>query len=198
MIGYIKGTVKFIDQFYAIIYTGTGVGYEVEVGGDFFLEVGSETELWIHTHVRENEIKLFGFSSLEKRQLFEQLTTVSGVGAKTAHAITSQLSPDEIRTAILMGEAKTFTKVSGVGKKVSERILLELKDKLADISIKSATDNVTIDQSSTNNTNDLAEVFEALTALGYDSNSIRTALKDLDTNLPSKELIKLCLKIIKN
>lgn len=201
MIGFLKGTVKIFTRSGLVIETPSGVGYEIEAPLSGASVIGSEIELWIHTHVRENELKLFGFETLKQKSLFEKLLTVSGVGPKTAHLVVSNLDINDIYNAILLGEVKTLTKVSGVGKKVAERIILELKEKISENDIM-LQDIKSSDGSAGNfvseNQQNVREVFEALTSLGYTTESIRNALKDEDTTLSSNELIKICLKKIKN
>lgn len=188
MIGSLKGTVKFTKFNKIVVETISGVGYEVEVKPIF--QNGELVDIWIYTHVRENEIKLYGFEQLEQKYMFELLITVSGIGPKSAHQIVSFLDLSDIQNAILLDETKTFTKVPGVGKKVSERICLELKDKMNDsIAVKTQE---TVSQSV-----NVKEAFDALTMLGYSMEDIREAIKGVDLELPSNELIKICLKKIK-
>ena len=201
MIGFIKGTLKNFAHSSIVLLTESGVGYEIEFQNFNGKELGDLMEVWVYTNVRENEIKLFGFQNLDSKKMFELLITISGVGPKIAHLIVSALNVSEIQSAILLGEGKTFTKLPGVGKKVSERIIMELKEKIDKTSFDNVgmleTQDDLVDSVNVSDKN-IKETFEALTMLGYTSESIRDALKGEDTTLPSKELIKICLKKIRN
>lgn len=134
MIRYLRG--KLIDRgFGELIVDVNGVGYRVFVPGS--LGTGSrasgtvdEVCLYVHTHVREDAIQLYGFSTREELSMFETLLGVSGVGPKLALTVVSYLAPEALARAILAGEERALTKIPGVGKKTAARMLLELKDKL--------------------------------------------------------------------
>ncbi|MCL2369275.1 MAG: Holliday junction branch migration protein RuvA [Alphaproteobacteria bacterium] len=128
MIGKLQGQIDYVGDGYVILSV-SGVGYKV-----FTSEITSTTTtmitLWIETIVREDSFRLFGFSSLAGLELFNQLTTVSGVGPKVAMAIMGALKPDVLMSAIATGDAKTIATAPGVGKKVAEKIIVELKGKI--------------------------------------------------------------------
>ncbi len=110
-----------------------GVGYVVAVSLSTYADLpgeGREVELFIHTQVREDALSLFGFLSEDEKRVFSQLIGVAGVGPKVALAVLSGARPDQLRAAVASGEAKSLTKIPGIGKKIADRIVLELRDKL--------------------------------------------------------------------
>ena len=127
MIGKLQGIVDYVGDGFVIVMAGP-VGYKVYTPE--FLTPKATVALWIETVVREDSIRLFGFSSLAAQNLFNQLTGVSGVGPKVAMAILGTLSADTLMTAIATGDAKTIATAPGVGKKVAEKIIVELKNKI--------------------------------------------------------------------
>jgi Holliday junction DNA helicase RuvA len=167
-----------------------GVGYGVAVTFEDFggLNTGEVAKLYIYEHIRENTHDLFGFRSLQTKQLFEQLLSVNGVGPKMALAIMSLASASLVRQAIASGDTKFISQASGVGKRVAERVVVDLKDKVGLASDENATDFLT----TTANPND--EALQALVALGYSVQDAAEALKKVDDNLPAEDRIKLALK----
>ena len=131
MIGKLQGIVDYIDDGYVILLVH-GVGYKVHTAE--YLTHKSTVELWIETVVREDSIRLFGFTTLSAQNLFNMLTGVSGVGPKVAMAILGTISTDTLMSAIATGDAKTIATAPGVGKKVAEKIIVELKNKIGGIS----------------------------------------------------------------
>ena len=121
MIGKLQGIVDYIGDGFVIIMAGP-VGYKVYTPD--YLSLKSTVSLWIETVVREDSIRLFGFSSIAGQNLFNQLTTVSGVGPKVAMAIMSSIKTDTLMQAIATGDAKTISTAPGVGKKVAEKIIV--------------------------------------------------------------------------
>lgn len=160
MIGKLQGIVDYIGDGFVILMTG-GVGYKVHTPE--YLTHKSTVELWIETIVREDSIRLFGFSTLSAQNLFNMLTTVSGVGPKVALAIMGTISTDTLMSAIATGDAKTIATAPGVGKKVAEKIIVELKNKIGGVS-------ATLFAPGTNTTgasSALPDLLMALEALGY-------------------------------
>ena len=131
MIGKLQGIVDYIGDGYVIVLVH-GVGYKVHTAE--YLTHKSTVELWIETVVREDSIRLFGFTSLNAQNLFNMLTGVSGVGPKVAMAILGTISTDTLMSAIATGDAKTIATAPGVGKKVAEKIIVELKNKIGGVS----------------------------------------------------------------
>ncbi len=142
MIGYLKGKVKSLDLESAILEVG-GVGFEVQISGAAHAKLsnvraGEDGELFVYMQVREDAIVLFGFAEEAEKQLFLKLTSVQGVGAKTALSILSALSPKEVGEAIAEADARKFAAVKGVGKKTADRIILELHGKVGANALLSA------------------------------------------------------------
>ncbi len=189
MIGYLSGKIKFIfgDE---IILDVNGVGYRISVNPSG-LEIGAAAEFFIHTAVREDAINLYGFKTRETFELFENLLTVSGVGAKSALAIVSKISVAEFVAAVVNQDINALTKLPGVGKKSAQRILLELKDKVKNLS----TENVAQDFKPVQiKSAAIDEATDALSALGYTSAEISAVLKRAPKNSTTEQLIKFALK----
>ncbi|MBW7953207.1 Holliday junction branch migration protein RuvA [Candidatus Dojkabacteria bacterium] len=189
MIGYLQGVI--IDIMHDSIIIGTnGVGYRVDTKASK-LSINEEISLYIHTHVREQELKLFGFATKQELGLFEMLITVSGVGPKLAMALVSSLGYDEIVSAIIEGQPKLL-KSPGIGQKTAERIIIDLKSKLK----QSAHQGVLNGRKTANPAQD--EVHDALIGLGFSETEISKALESIDPQLDAGNLIKEALKVIRN
>jgi len=190
MIGRISGILLDKTPPLALIDCN-GVGYECEVPmSTFYLlpQVGEKVTLLTHFVVREDAQLLFGFGTHQERLMFRQLLKVNGIGAKSALAILSGLSIDELIQAVSLQEAGLLTRVPGVGKKTAERLLLELKDKFtldSALSIK-GSGITSISQ----------DVLNALIALGYNERESLNAVKSLDANLTVNDGIKQALKYL--
>jgi len=132
MIGYLKGKVIYSSLDYVIIETG-GVGYEVHCTGAAYSRLAgqSEGEVYTYLQVREDGVSLFGFESIKEKELFLRLMTVSGVAAKSALSILTQLNGDRLTAAIATADVKTLSSVKGLGKKTAEKIILELHGKIS-------------------------------------------------------------------
>ena len=143
MISKLKGIIDTITENQIIIDVG-GVGYGVFAPSKTIsqLTLNSPATLWIETIVREDSITLYGFSSQSEHDFFNLLTTVQGIGPKAGIAILSALTPQQISTAILSGDAKSFTTANGIGKKTAERIITELKDKVSKTNINIELANI--------------------------------------------------------
>jgi holliday junction DNA helicase RuvA len=137
MIAHLRGRILSKSPNQAIVEC-SGVGYDVAISVATFSDLpaeNSEAALFIHTHVREDQIALFGFSTTQEKRLFEKLLTISGIGPKLAITVLSGISSDRLVAAIRGGDHATLTKVPGIGKKTAERVVLELKDKLDDLAV---------------------------------------------------------------
>ena len=161
MIGKLQGIVDYIGDGYVILLVH-GVGYKVHTAE--YLTHKSTVELWIETVVREDSIRLFGFTSLNAQNLFNMLTGVSGVGPKVAMAILGTISTDMLMSAIATGDAKTISTAPGVGKKVAEKIIVELKNKIGGVS---ATLFAPDAGGASGTASALPDLLMALEALGY-------------------------------
>ena len=197
MIGKLKGKIESSEDGKIIIDAG-GVGYLVFCSRKTLnkLTLGEYAELLIETHVREDHIHLYGFYSAEEKTTFNVLQSVKGVGTRMALAILSELTPEEIQLALSAQDKLVFNNVSGVGKKLAERIVTELKDKfLTDTTGMIFTKTSTISASKENNT--MNDAVAALVSLGISKsdaliriNSILNKSPDISIN----DLIKLGLK----
>jgi len=137
MIAHLRGRLLAKSPNQVIVDCG-GVGYDVAISVSTFSELpaeGAEAALHIHTHVREDQLALFGFASTDEKRLFERLLTISGIGPKLAITVLSGISPERLVAAIRSGDHATLTKIPGIGKKTAERVVLELKDKLDDMAV---------------------------------------------------------------
>jgi Holliday junction DNA helicase RuvA len=190
MIAMLRGTVaeKLLDL---VVLDVGGVGYGLLVTSEDSgaLATGQETKLYVYEHIRENAHDLFGFRKRETQQLFEQLLAVNGVGPKMALSILSIASADQVRRAIAGGDTKYIARASGVGKRVSERIVVDLKDK---VGLASEDLDASIFASDASILQD--EAAEALISLGYSPHDAGKALQSIDKQLPTEERIKLALK----
>lgn len=184
---------KTLDK---VVICCAGVGYEVNVSAQVagaLPAIGSEGTLYTHMNVSENDVSLFGFSSAESRKMFLLLTGVSGVGPKAGLAILSVLTPDRIALAISAGDHKAFTAAQGVGPKLGQRIVLELKDKVG----KGLAEGLSLsDLSGAGATpaSGVGQAIAALTALGYTPSEAAAAVAKLDAALPTEELVKQALR----
>src|SRR6202162_5398855 len=137
MIAHLRGLLLSKTPNQAVLECA-GVGYELAISVATFSALaggGKEASLHVHTHVREDQIPLFGFSEPQEKRLFEKLLTISGIGPKLAITVLSGISSDRLVTAIRSGDHATLTRIPGIGKKTSERVVLELKDKLHDLAV---------------------------------------------------------------
>jgi Holliday junction DNA helicase RuvA len=161
-----------------------GVGYEVEVPMSTFYSLPAAGEaVTLHTHlvVREDAHVLYGFATLEERTVFRQLIKISGVGARTALAVLSGLSVGDLAQAVALQEAQTLTRIPGIGKKTAERLLLELKGKLADAKPSASGSG---------------DVLNALLGLGYSEKEALAAVKGLPAGIAVAEGIRAALKAL--
>lgn len=196
MIGYLEGKLRFKSPEYLLIDVH-GVGYVVHVPLSTFYEVpdpGGAVGLNIHTLVREDDIQLYGFRTVAEKDMFLRLITVNGVGPRLAINILSGLSPDDLRRVVLQQEAGRLKHIPGVGKKIAERIMLELRDKLKVKKEKESEHPGPADVSS------YADAFSALINLGYRpaeaEKSLERAVKALGENPPVERLLKESLRFL--
>lgn len=184
MIGYLKGEI--LDQnTKSIILDVSGVGYKVFTNISTLDKNKKNIELWVHTAVRENAIDLYGFGSKEELSFFELLITVSGIGPKSALGILSVSSLQNLRHAISTGDTSLLTKVSGIGRKNAEKIVVELRDKMEGV----------ITELSESGATDL-DALEALKALGFAERNAREALKRITNSKNTGDKVKQALKIL--
>jgi Holliday junction DNA helicase RuvA len=191
MIATLTGVVaeKTIDQ---VILEVSGVGYGLLVTTEDYTRLGSGdlAKVYVYEHIRETAHDLFGFMSPDTKQLFELLLGVNGVGPKMALSVLNTGTANDVRAAIAGGDTKSIQKASGVGKRVAERIVVDLKDKVGLEGVDLATTGML--QSERALTSD--EAAAALVALGYTPQDAAVALHDVDPALPTEERIKLALR----
>lgn len=188
MISFLRGRVINKSLNYAIIETGS-LGYQVFGGENFLndLKISSEVEIYTHHHIREEASDLYGFKTLEDLELFELLLTVSGVGPKSALGVLTIATASDIKEAIIRGDANLLTKVSGIGKKTAERLVLELKSKIIRTGGVATTINLAALMGS--------DEIDALMSLGYSLSEARAALNLVDMSIAdSGERVKEALK----
>ncbi|MDE3105507.1 MAG: Holliday junction branch migration protein RuvA [Acidobacteriota bacterium] len=164
MIAHLRGRLIAKAPYQAVVECG-GVGYDVNISVTTFTSLpaeGAESALHIHTHVREDQIALFGFAERQEKTLFERLIGVSGIGPKLALTVLSGIAPERLVTAIRSSDHAMLTKVPGIGKKTAERVVLELKDKLDDLATALASPASAIAHGSLGE-----DVLSALVNLGY-------------------------------
>ncbi|MBI1857100.1 Holliday junction branch migration protein RuvA [Candidatus Saccharibacteria bacterium] len=166
-----------------------GVGFGLLVTNEDFgrLVIGDRVKVYVYEHIRENSHDLYGFSDLDSKRLFEQLLEVNGVGPKMALNMLGVGSTQAVRSAIAAGDTKFMQAASGVGKRVAERVIVELKDKVGLISAESAVDFL-------QGPNMEDEALQALVALGFAVSDAARALKNIDTQLSTEDRIKQALK----
>ena len=200
MIGYIKGTVVANEDRELTILTEGGVGYVVGVTPTLNVKYpeGETVSLFVQTFVREDAIDLYGFERIEEKHLFNMLCEVNKIGPKTALSILAFAPIEDIVSAILSGNAQFFKKISGVGAKTAEKIIIDLKDKTDKFS--AIQGSAPADAPALANDRQTKEAAEALTALGYNPLQIRHALAKV-ADKESKNagnIVREALKIIRN
>jgi len=195
MYAYIKGTIdsKFNDY---VIIEAYGVGYQIFMSLNAIEklgEVGASAKVYTHHHVREDNISLYGFLNLEELRMFELLISVSGIGAKSAIAILSNISPSKFALSVITNDIKELTKLPGIGTKSAQRIILELKDKLKTEEAMAAETDIDV-QFAINKKDNAHEAISALQVLGYPVKDATKAVTSFDTTaLSVEEIIKKAL-----
>ena len=190
MFYYLSGTVAALEANLAVIDCG-GVGYGCFTTGYTLsqLQVGKQQKLYTHCHIREDAFDIYGFSTKEELGCFLRLIGVSGVGPKVALAILSALTPSQFSLAVVTGDEKSLTMAQGVGRKMAQRIILELKDKLSD-DLQGTTVSASAVPVAVSG-NKVAEASAALASLGYSQSEIGLALKGIDVDkLTVEEIVR--------
>lgn len=184
MIGSIKGKIILKTEKF-ILVEANGVGYKVNVSPEILAKTQKEEEifLFIHTHVREDALDLYGFLDQKELEFFEMLLNVSGIGPRSALAILGITTIETLRRAINTGDISYLTKISGIGRKTAEKIVIELRDKVGE-ELSGSSLQVELD------------ALEALKSLGYSQTEAREALKKVSTELETNKKIREALKIL--
>ena len=207
MLAYIKGTLEMKMTEYVVLDVG-GLGYKVymsDVGIEKLGNIGETVKVHTHYKVREDDISIYGFNTLEELKMFELLLSVSGVGAKTALTMLAVCSPSELALAVISEDIKALTGIPGIGPKSAKRIILELKDKLK--TQKQIEDINSKINESTNENNKLQKIIEdnekveeataALQVLGYNKKEIEKVFSKVETKeVTTEELIKNALILL--
>ena len=193
MLYYVSGTVTVLEPGLAVIDCG-GVGYGCRVTAYTAaqLKLNQPAKLFITESIREDAYDIFGFSSREEQRCYELLTTVNGVGPKAAMAILSA-GPQNFTLAVMTGDEKLLTAAQGIGKKIAQRIILELKDKIGGGSVELDFSGPAVTAAPAKD-NNLGMANAALQELGYSPAEIAAALKGADANASTEELIRFALR----
>lgn len=197
MIDSVRGTLTHTEPGFAVIECG-GVGFKCLTSMNTqrtLPQIGGEAKLFTVLNVREDALDLFGFATRTEMSCFKMLTGVSGVGPKVGLAILSEMTPEQVAAAVAVGDSKSLTRASGVGRKLAQRICLELKDRVRDISggesAAAAPGAGAVSASS-----HAEAAVEALSVLGYSPSDAAAVVAKFDSALPVEELIRLSLRAI--
>lgn len=207
MLAYIKGKLEMKMTGYVVIDVG-GLGYKVfmsDVGIEKLGNIGETVKVHTYYKVREDDISIFGFNTLEELKMFELLIGVSGVGAKTALTMLATCEPSEFALAVISEDVKTLTQIPGIGAKSAQRIILELKDKISkEQQVEAIKNEISNNEKTTNklqetieNNAKISEAIAALQVLGYNKKEIEKAFEKVNVKeLKTEELIKKGLSIL--
>lgn len=198
MYAYIKGELAEINSNHIVIETG-GIGYQIFIPGQIFADlprVGEEMKVYTYLYLREDAMILYGFLTKDDLELFKMLISVSGIGPKGGLAILSTLDADDLRFAILSGDAKTIAKAPGVGGKTAQRVILELKDKMSlEETFEKKSEH--INQTKGSGSNPIRnDAVMALSALGYSSAESLKAVSavEITEEMDVEDVLKAALK----
>ena len=195
MFYYIEGTVSIIETNMAVIDV-SGVGYLCYTTMNTIskLELGKEARLYTYCHIKEDAFDIYGFYDLNEKRCFEMLLSVSGVGPKGALAILSSTTPEGFAMAIVSENDKVLTAAPGIGKRIAQRVILELKDKISKETASMSSSGTPVQTAGLPGSK-LADITAALTVLGYSPAEINSALKGVNIEeLSVEESVKLVLK----
>ena len=197
MFYYLEGTVAEIEP-NVIVLDCSGVGYELNATANTisYVRKGERSKLFVSEIVKEDAFDLYGFSTKTEKHFFEMLTSVSGIGPKAALSILSANTPEGLALAVSSGNEKALTVAPGIGKKIAQRVILELKDKIGKES--AAIDDSFMPAAVVQSDNSaVGDAVAALTILGYNSNEIAQVLKKIDTGgMTTEQIIKAVLRNI--
>nr|WP_316618132.1 Holliday junction branch migration protein RuvA [uncultured Ruminococcus sp.] len=173
-----------------------GVGYNCQTTINTLkqIKIGTEVTLYTYLNVREDAMELFGFATATELETFKTLISVSGVGPKAGLAILSQLSPEQVAMAIATDDVKTITRAPGIGKKIAQRIILELKDKLAKAAVSDTGFSAVSGEAAAAVSGNVPKAIEALGVLGYTPADVSPVLATLDSSLPVEQMIAMTLR----
>ena len=191
MIASLEGIIDAVSKD-SLIVNVNGIGFKVAVTTTVLSEMGitgREVKLYTHFHIREDDMSLFGFGSLDELKLFETLISVSGLGPKTGMAMLSAMSADQVAMAIASGSVEILTTIPGIGKKTADRLILELKDKVGGVMISTPAGKAAQEN---------ADVVSALVSLGYSVQETTKAVNALPSGkkLTLENKVKLALQYL--
>lgn len=196
MFAYLKGSLEIKTKGYIVVDVG-GVGYKVfmsETAIEKLGEIGSIIKVYTYLRIREDDISLYGFNTNEELRMFEFLLSVSGIGAKSAISILSNITPSSFALAVISNDIAKIKSLPGIGPKSAQRIILELKDKIKTEEASEEEAKIEIEKVEENNEK-VQEVISALQVLGYSRKEIEKALEKVDKqDLSVEEMIKIGLK----
>lgn len=204
MIAYLKGEIIDITEDNLLIEVNQ-IGYNVKIStatANLLKGIGETVKIYTYTYVREDAMQLFGFLTKDDLEMFKRVITVNGIGPKGGLAILSTMSSDDLRFAIISGDAKAISKAPGIGAKTAERLILDLRDKVSldDVLDKSGGVILGNEAATPGGTNNSAknEAIEALVALGYSSSDALKAVKQVDITEDTdvEEILKIALRKI--
>lgn len=201
MYAYLKGTIEEIAEDNLVLEVN-GIGYNVKISARTVNAVGgigSFVKIYTYTLVREDTFSLYGFLTRDDLEIFKKLITVNGIGPKGGLAILSVMSADELRFAILSGDAKAISKAPGIGAKTAERVILDLKDKISLEDALTPKESISITAlAGGTDSNSKNEAIEALTALGYSGSEALRAVKQVEASEDTsvEEILKAALKFL--
>lgn len=199
MISYIRGELAEIGENHVVIDVG-GVGYGIFMSGSDMSSLpktGQEVKIYTYLHVKEDLMQLFGFLTKDGLEVFKLIIGVSGIGPKGGLSILTQMTPNDLRFAVMAGDAKAISKAQGIGKKTAEKLILELKDKLKlSDTIGRETDAPSVPGNEEGAGRIQNEAVEALTALGYGSTEAFQAVRNVEINEDStvEDVLKQALR----
>lgn len=195
---YIKGSLEVKTKGYIVVEC-SGIGYKIFMSDKSLNEIGNvgdTVKVYTHYHVREDEISLYGFRTDEELRMFELLLSVSGIGAKSAIAMLSNIEPSEFAFAVISDDIDKMTKIPGIGKKTAQRLILELKDKLKSEEIERNKEEI---EKEIKEVEGLNEAISALQVLGYSRREIDLAFEKADlSGLSTEDIIKKGLVLLSN
>lgn len=196
MIYSVRGKIIHKGSDIAVIECG-GVGYACRTTLATLSQIGKtgdEAMLYTYLHVREDNVELFGFSNEQELNCFKMLISVSGVGPKAGLAILSDTSPERFALTVATGDYKAFTKTKGVGPKLAQRVVLELKDKISKEQLSGAETATNTDFGAVTGGSNTSEAISALVVLGYSQTEAASAVAKLDASMSVEELIRQALR----
>lgn len=198
MIYSLNGTIIHTEPNAVVIECG-GVGYKCLATMNTLRalpRIGEKAMIYTHMLVRDDAVELCGFATIGELNCFKMLMSINGVGARLAIALLSELQPEQIAVAVSMGDSKTLTKANGVGNKLAQRIILELKDKIKNITTIDTQSDIPTGNVQPVSAGNISQAVNALAVLGYSPDEVMPFMGGIDSSLPVEQIIKETLKAI--